>query len=97
MSHSMAPSLHMLVLAWWEEQGKHMSIAIRLRRAAVTAYSPHPVARLYRAWRRFAGGTSIADIALLPLAGLTLSLFVIELVPNAGEIIAATVGQAWGP
>ncbi|HTW52324.1 MAG TPA: hypothetical protein VME45_10555 [Stellaceae bacterium] len=74
-----------------------MSIAIRLRRAAIIAYSPHLIARLYRAWRRFAGDTPVADIALLPLAGLTLSLFVIGLVPNAGAIIAASVGQAWGP
>jgi hypothetical protein len=74
-----------------------MSITIRLRRAAVVAYSPHPVARFYRAWRRFAGDATVADIALLPLAGLTLSLFVIGLVPNAGVIIAAAVGQNWGP
>lgn len=74
-----------------------MTIAIRLRRTAVIAYSRHPVARLYRAWHEFAGDTAAADILLLPLGGLTLSLFVIGLVPNAAEIIAAAVGQSWGP
>jgi hypothetical protein len=65
----------------------------QFRRAARIAYSRHPIARLLRLWRCVAGAPAencnAADILLLPLAGLTLSLFVIQLVPNAGEIIAA--------
>ncbi len=70
---------------------------VRFRRTAIIAYSRHPVARLYRGWRAFAGDTAAADILLLPLAGLALSLFVIRFVPDAGVIIATALSQSGGP
>ena len=64
----------------------------RFRRAAHSAYSTHPAARLYRAWRRFAydpsGENCLAEVLLLPLTGLMLTLWVIETVPGASEAIA---------
>jgi len=69
----------------------------RLWRAARTAYSPHPVARLYRAWRRFAGENCAADILLLPLAGLTLTLFFLRTVPGAVDAVAAACSTVCMP
>lgn len=62
--------------------------AVPSRHTLHSPYSQHPVARLYRSWRRFAHDDAAADILLLPLTGLTVSLFVIEFVPGASEAIA---------
>jgi hypothetical protein len=63
----------------------------RLARTTRIAYSRHPVARLYRSWRRAAGDNEeigIADVVVLPLAGLALSLYVLS-IPGAGAAVAA--------
>jgi hypothetical protein len=76
---------------------------IRLRHIARAAYSRHPAARLYRAWRYVAGDPSgraehcLADILLLPLAGLMLTLWVLETVPGAGEAIGTACSAACMP
>ena len=74
----------------------------RLSRTVRVAYSRHPAARLYRIWRRWTGTGAgedqvcAADILLLPLAGLALSLFVLS-VPGAGEAIADACSTACMP
>jgi hypothetical protein len=70
-----------------------------LSRVARVAYSRHPAARFYRAWRRFAGDqdeTGIVDVLFLPLAGLALSLFLLSL-PGASEAVAAACAIACLP
>jgi hypothetical protein len=58
------------------------------------AYSRHPGARLFRAWRLFLADPwrradcSAADILLLPLAGLALTLWLLAMVPGASEAIS---------
>jgi hypothetical protein len=75
----------------------------RLRRAARVAYSRHPMARLYRAWGRITedpdGQTEYcaADILVLPLAGLALTLWVLGTVPGASETIGAACSMACMP
>jgi hypothetical protein len=67
---------------------------VRFRRTMRVAYSRHPTARLLRTWRRF--GTdpsgraqhSAADVLLLPLAGLALTLWLLGTVPGASEAIS---------
>jgi hypothetical protein len=76
-----------------------MSIELvsRFRRATRTAYSDHPVPRLHRAWCRFAGDPTAADMLLLPLTGLVLALLVIAAVPDAGAIIASAFSGIASP
>jgi hypothetical protein len=75
----------------------------RFRRAARIAYSRHPLARLRRAWRRFAddpsrrSDVSAADILLLPLAGLMLTLLLLSTVPGGSDAIAAACSTACMP
>jgi hypothetical protein len=71
----------------------------RLSRAARVAYSRHPAARLYRVWRRLAGEpeeAALADVLLLPLAGLALSLFLLSL-PGAADAVAEACSAACLP
>ncbi|HWB50420.1 MAG TPA: hypothetical protein VG651_15020 [Stellaceae bacterium] len=70
-----------------------------LTRVARVAYSRHPVARVYRAWRRLAGDrgdAAVADVLFLPLAGLALSLFLLSL-PGASDAVAAACATACFP
>jgi hypothetical protein len=70
--------------------------------ASRPAYRWRSIARLYGAWRRFANNPErasdecLADILLLPLAGLTLSLFVLSL-PGASDAIASACSMACMP
>ena len=76
--------------------------AARRRLGPPLAYRRRSIARLYGAWRRFAGDPEratddcLADILLLPLAGLTLSLFVLSL-PGASDAIASACSMACMP
>ena len=60
------------------------------------------LARLRAAWRRFvddperASDVCFADVLLLPLAGLTLSLFVLS-IPGASDAIASACSMACMP
>lgn len=65
-------------------------------RAARIAYSPHPLARSYRAFRCLAAVGS-ADILLLPLTMLMLTLFLLGSVPGASDVIAAACSIACMP
>jgi|HubBroStandDraft_2_1064218.scaffolds.fasta_scaffold400819_2 hypothetical protein len=75
----------------------------RIRRAAHIAYSQGRIARLYRAWRRFADDPSRqsdigrADILLLPLIGLALTLLLLGTVPSASDMIADACSIACMP
>ncbi len=75
----------------------------QFRRTARIAYSRHPLARLHRAWRRFAGDPSrdtedrAADVLLLPLVGLLLTLLLLGTVPGASDAIAAACSAACMP
>jgi hypothetical protein len=57
-------------------------------------------AGLLGAWRHLVndpahdGGGRLADVVLLPLAGLTLSLYLLGTVPAASEAIAVTLSSA---
>ena len=72
----------------------NIELLVRLRRAVRIVYSRDPAARRFRAWRYFttdpSGGAEYgaADILLLPLAGLALTLWLIDTVPGAGEAIS---------
>jgi hypothetical protein len=76
--------------------------AARRRRISLSAYRRRSIARLYYAWRRFGDGPErasdecLADILLLPLAGLTFSLFVLSL-PGASDAIATACSMACMP
>ena len=70
--------------------------ATRLWRTARSAYSPHPVAKSYRAWRYFAAGRA-ADIVLLPLTLMMLTLFLLGTVPGASDMIAVACSIACMP
>jgi hypothetical protein len=76
---------------------------MRFRRAARIAYSRHPVARMRRAWWHFNRPASgepehgITDILLLPLAGLTLTLWLLETVPGASDAISLACSTACMP
>jgi hypothetical protein len=82
-----------------------MSIRVvsRIRRCARIAYSPQPAARLYRVWRNFAddpsrqSDMSAADLLLLPLAGLALTLLLLATVPGASDAIAAACSTVCMP
>jgi len=71
-----------------------IEMVVRFRRAVRTAYSRHPGARLFRGWRYFTSDPSerpkhcAADVLLLPLAGLTLTLWLLATVPGASEAIS---------
>jgi hypothetical protein len=68
----------------------------------LSAYRRRSMARLYYAWQRFvddperASDECLADILLLPLAGLTFSLFVLSL-PGASDAIATACSMACMP
>jgi hypothetical protein len=70
------------------------------RRSSQIAYSPTIIARLYRAWRRYAddpergSDVCIADVLLLPLTGLMLTVFLLGTVPGASDAIAAACSGA---
>jgi hypothetical protein len=76
---------------------------IRLRHMARSAYSPHPAARLFRIWRSFSIDPSgqndygVADILLLPLAGLAVTLWVLISVPGASDAISMACSSACMP
>jgi len=76
---------------------------VRFRRIAHIAYSRHPVARWSRLWRSLTvdptGETELcfADILVLPLAGLAMSLWVLGTVPGASEAIANACATACMP
>jgi uncharacterized membrane protein YecN with MAPEG domain len=76
---------------------------IRFRRAVQVAYSRHPVARMLRAWRGFSAAASgspehgIADILLLPLAGLALTLWLLGTVPGASDAVSMACSTACMP
>jgi hypothetical protein len=70
---------------------------IRRGRVARIAYSRHPAARLYRTWRRVVGRDGeFTSILLLPLAGLTFSLFLLS-TPGASDAVAAACSLACLP
>jgi hypothetical protein len=72
----------------------NIELVVRFRRAVRIAYSRHPAARLFRGWRSFTADPSgraeygAADILLLPLAGLALTLWLIGTVPGASDAIS---------
>jgi hypothetical protein len=71
----------------------------RLSRVTRIAYSRHPAALLYRCWRHVAGRpgeAQLADVLLLPLAGLAISLFLLSL-PGASAAVAAACATACLP
>ena len=74
----------------------------RQQLVSFSAYRRRSLARLRYAWRRFADDPErasdecLADILLLPLAGLTLSLFVLSL-PGASDAVAAACSIACMP
>ena len=74
-------------------RGHGPELVIRFRRAVRIACSPRRVARLFRAWRYFSTDPtsgdqySAADILLLPLAGLALTLLLLGSVPGASDAI----------
>jgi hypothetical protein len=76
--------------------------AARHRLVSSSAYRRRFLARLRYAWRRFADDPErasddcLADILLLPLVGLTLSLFVLSL-PGASDAIASACSMACMP
>jgi hypothetical protein len=80
-----------------------MAQQVRFRRAARIAYSRHPVAQLFRAWRSFRADPisgapySAADILLLPLAGLTLTLLLLGSAPGASDAINSACETACMP
>jgi hypothetical protein len=84
-------------------RGHGPELVIRFRRAVRIAYSRRPAARLFRAWRYFStdptSGSqySAADILLLPLAGLTLTLLLLGTVPGASEAINTACETACMP
>jgi hypothetical protein len=69
---------------------------------SLSAHRRRSITRLYGVWRRFAdhseraSGECLADILLLPLAGLTFSLFVLSL-PGASDAIASACSMACMP
>jgi|HubBroStandDraft_6_1064221.scaffolds.fasta_scaffold91944_2 hypothetical protein len=76
--------------------------AARCRLDSLSASRRRSVTRLRGAWRRFAdhperaSDDCLADILLLPLAGLTFSLFVLSL-PGASDAIAAACSMVCMP
>jgi hypothetical protein len=74
----------------------------RQQLGSLSAYRRRSIKRLYGAWRRFADDPEsasdecLADILLLPLAGLTFSLFVLSL-PGASDAIASACSIACMP
>ena len=72
-------------------------------RTARVAYSHHPLARARRVWWRLtedaARDTDIgaADILLLPLAGLLLTVLLLATVPGASDAISAACSTACMP
>jgi hypothetical protein len=76
--------------------------AARHRFDPLSAYWRRSIARLYGAWRRFADDPErasdecLADILLLPLTGMTFSLFVLSL-PGASDAIASACSMACMP
>jgi hypothetical protein len=72
----------------------NIELVVRFRRAMRIAHSRHPTARLFRGWRHFTTGPSgrteygAADILLLPLAGLALTLWLLATVPGAVDVIS---------
>jgi hypothetical protein len=72
-------------------------------RSSRTAYSRTIAARLNRAWRRYAddperqSDTCIADILLLPLTGLMLTIFLLGTVPGASDAVAEACSIACMP
>ena len=70
--------------------------ARRLRRAVRIAYSPHPLAKSYRAFRCLAA-VHTADMLLLPLTLAMLALFLFGSVPEASDMIAAACSVACMP
>lgn len=72
----------------------YTELGSRLKRAARVAYSRRTIARLYQTWQRFAGdpsrrtGHCAADILLLPLTGLMLTLWLLGSVPGASDAVA---------
>jgi len=74
----------------------------RQQLVSLSAYHRRSLTRLYYVWQRFADDPErasdecLADILLLPLAGLTLSLFVLSL-PGASDAIAAACSMACMP
>jgi hypothetical protein len=76
---------------------------VRFQRAARIAYSRHPAARLFRLRQYFSADPSgradqsIADILLLPLAGLVLTLWFLGTVPGASDAISMACSTACMP
>jgi hypothetical protein len=73
--------------------------AARQQLDSLSAYPRRSIARLYGVWRRFADDPErasdecIADILLLPLTGMTFSLFVLS-IPGASDAIASACSMA---
>ena len=72
-------------------------------RTARVAYSQHPLARLRRIWGRLTEDApsdtdmSAADILLLPLVGLLLTVLLLTTVPGASDAISAACSTACMP
>jgi hypothetical protein len=81
----------------------NIELVVRFRRAVRTAYSRHPAARLFRGRRYFSTDPSghseccAADILLLPLAGLALTLWLLGTVPGASDAISMACSAACMP
>jgi len=81
----------------------NIDLVVRLRRVARIAYSRRPAARLFRGWRYFTTDPSgrarhsAADILLLPLTGLTMTLWLLGTVPGASDAIGAACETACMP
>jgi hypothetical protein len=78
------------------ERSVSLEQAWRIRRAARTAYSRHPAARVCRTWRRVARSHA-ADILMLPLTTLALGLLLLGTVPGASDAVAAACAAACLP
>jgi hypothetical protein len=72
---------------------------VRQQLDSLSAYRRRSITNLYGVWWRFAdhpeseSDECLADILLLPLAGLTFSLFVLSL-PGASDAIASACSMA---
>jgi hypothetical protein len=80
-----------------------IGLVVRFRRVARVAYSRHPAARLLRLGRYFTTGPTgrreydIADILLLPLTGLAMTLWLLGTVPGASDAISMACSTACMP
>lgn len=80
-----------------------IELVVRFRRAVRIAYSCRPATQLFRTWRYFGTDPTsgdqygAADMLLLSLAGLTLTLLLLGSVPGASDAINTACETACMP